>query len=131
MEFVFPWPVSPGGWLAFTSATITVVFGLILLFAPRFSFRLLRLETTPEHPEALSESRATMAGFYLGVGLCCILLDQPLLYLALGASWGFTAFGRIVSMMSDRGNTLFNWISVAIEFLLAAMPLALVFGLVA
>ncbi len=130
MGFEFPWPVSPGGWLAFISAAITVVFGLILLFAPRLSFRLMRLQTVPEHPEALSESRATMAGFYLGLGLCCILLDQPLLYLALGASWGFTAFGRMVSMMSDRGNTLFNWISVAIELILAVMPLAMVFGFV-
>lgn len=126
MEFAFPWPVGTYGWMAFWSAAITVIFGLILLFAPRLSFRLMRLQTTPEHPEALSESRATMAGFYLGVGLCCILLDQPLLYLALGVSWGFTAFGRIVSMMSDRGNTLFNWISLAIEALLAALPLVMV-----
>lgn len=130
MGFEFPWPVSPGGWLAFSSAAITVVFGLILLFAPRFSYRLMRLQTVPEHPEALSESRATMSGFYLGLGLCCLLLDQPLLYLALGASWGFTAFGRIVSMMSDRGNTLFNWVSVIIEAALAAMPLVMVFGFV-
>ena len=130
MGFEFPWPISPGGWLAFCSAAITVIFGLILLFAPRLSFRLMRLQTMPEYPEAVSESRATMAGFYLGLGLCCILLDQPLLYIALGASWGFTAFGRIVSMMSDRGNTLFNWISVAIEAILAAMPLAMVFGFV-
>lgn len=126
MEFAFPWPIDAYGWMAFWSAAITVMFGLILLFAPRLSFRLMRLQTTPEHPEALSESRATMAGFYLGVGSCCILLDQPLLYLALGVSWGFTAFGRIVSMMSDRGNTLFNWISVAIEALLAALPLIMV-----
>ena len=34
-----------------------------------------------------------MAGFYLGLGLCCILLAQPLLYLALGFSWLFAAFG--------------------------------------
>ena len=43
-----------------------------------------------------------MAGFYLGLGLCCVLLAQPLLYMALGFSWLFTAFGRLVSMMSDR-----------------------------
>ena len=69
-----------------------------------------------------------MSGFYLGVGLCCILLAQPLLYLALGASWLLTAFGRIVSMMSDRGNTLYNWVSLAIEAVLAALPLGYAFG---
>lgn len=131
MEFAFPWPVSTGGWLAFSSAAVTVVFGLILLFAPKSSYRLMRLQTVPEHPEALSESRATMAGFYLGVGLSCILLDQPLLYLALGASWGFTAFGRVVSIVLDNGNTSFNWMSVVIEAVLAILPLAVVFGFVA
>ena len=69
-----------------------------------------------------------MAGFYLGLGLCCILFAQPMLWVALGVSWGFTAFGRLISMMSDNGNTMYNWISVVIEILLAAMPLAFAFG---
>nr|WP_295464747.1 DUF4345 family protein [Mesorhizobium sp.] len=130
MEFAFPWPFSQGEWLAWSSAVITVLFGLILLFAPGLSLRLLRLQTTPDHPEALSEARATMSGFYLGLGLCCILFAQPMLYIALGVSWALTVFGRIVSMMSDRGNTLYNWVSVAVEIVLAALPLAFAFGLV-
>jgi uncharacterized membrane protein HdeD (DUF308 family) len=130
VEFAFPWPFSQGEWLAWSSAAVTVVFGLILFFAPGLSLRLLRLQTTPEHPEALAEARATMSGFYLGLGLCCILFAQPMLYIALGASWALTAFGRIVSMMSDRGNTLYNWVSVAVEIVLAALPLAFAFGLV-
>ncbi len=101
------------------------------LFLPGLSLRLLRLRTTDNHPEALSEARSTMAGFYLGVGLCCILLAQPLLYLALGFSWLFTAFGRVVSMLSDRGNTAFNWVSVVIELVLATLPLLFAFGFVA
>lgn len=130
MEFAFPWPFSQGEWLAWSSAAITVLFGLILFFAPGLSLRLLRLQTTPDHPEALSEARATMSGFYLGLGLTCILFAQPMLYIALGVSWALTAFGRIVSMMSDRGNTLYNWVSVAVEIVLAALPLVFAFGLV-
>ncbi|MBX3571872.1 MAG: DUF4345 family protein [Mesorhizobium sp.] len=130
MEFAFPWPFSHGEWLAWSSAVVTVLFGLILFFAPGLSLRLLRLQTTPEHPEALAEARATMSGFYLGLGLTCILFAQPMLYIALGVSWALTAFGRIVSMMSDRGNTLYNWVSVAVEIVLAALPLAFAFGLV-
>ena len=128
MEFAFPWPTSQGEWLAWGSAAVTVFFGVVLMFAPTLSLRLLRLQTTPEHPEALSEVRATMAGFYLGLGLCCILLAQPLLYMALGFSWLFTAFGRIVSMMSDRGNTIYNWVSIVIDLALAALPLGFAFG---
>lgn len=131
MEFAFPWPMTNGEWMAWASAAVTVLFGLVLLFLPGLSLRLLRLRTTDNHPEALSEARSTMAGFYLGVGLCCILLAQPLLYLALGFSWLFTAFGRVVSMLSDRGNTAFNWVSVVIELLLATLPLLFAFGFVA
>lgn len=131
MEFSFPWPTSQGEWLAWSSAVVTVAFGLIFLFAPRLSFRLLRLQPTEKHPEAVGEARATMSGFYLGLGLCCILLAQPMLYLALGFSWLFTAFGRIVSMLSDEGNTIYNWVWLVIEVALAMLPLALALGFVA
>jgi uncharacterized membrane protein HdeD (DUF308 family) len=130
MSFEFPWPFTQGEWLAWSSAAVTILFGLIMLFMPRIGLRILRLQTVPEHPEATSEARATMSGFYLGLGLCCILLAQPLLYMALGFSWLFTAFGRAVSMLSDRGNTLYNWISLVIELVLAALPLAFSLGFV-
>lgn len=119
----FYWPMSQGEWLAWSSAAVTILFGLLLLFAPRLSLRILRLQTAPDHPEAVSEARATMAGFYLGVGISALLFAQPLVYLAIGAGWAFTAFGRIISMMSDRGVTLYNLVSVVIEILLAASPL--------
>ncbi len=129
MEFY--WPASQGEWLAWISALVTLGFGLLLLFAPRLSFRILRLQTHQEHPEALAEGRGTMSGFYLGLSICCILFAQPMLWVALGVSWAITAFGRLISMMSDRGNTLYNWISIAIELVLAALPLLFAFGFIA
>ncbi len=129
MDVAFPWPATQGEWLAWSAAAATVFFGLILLFAPHLSFRMLRLQPAPAHPEAVAEARARMAGFYLGLGLSCILLGpQAVLYMALGFSWLFTAFGRIVSMLSDRGNTLFNWSSMLVELGLAALPLGYAFG---
>ncbi|MBC7280831.1 DUF4345 family protein [Hoeflea sp.] len=128
MEFY--WPSTQGEWLAWSSAVVTVVFGLTLLLAPRLSLRILRLQTAPDHPEALSEARGTMAGFYIGIGLCALLFAQPLIYLALGTGWAFTAFGRIVSVVSDRGLTGYNLVSVAIEAILAALPLLYGLGLV-
>ncbi len=128
MEFSFPWPVSQGEWLAWSSAVVTLAFGLALFFAPGLCFRLLRLQPKPEKPAAIAEGRGRMAGFYLGVGLCCIVLAQPLLYMALGFSWLFTAFGRILSMTSDRANTPYNCAFVVIELVLAAAPLAFAFG---
>ena len=130
MEFSFPWPFSQGEWLAWSSAAVTVLFGLILLFLPGVSLRIMRLQPSDLRPSAVGEARSTMAGFYLGVGLCCILLAQPFLYMALGISWLFTAFGRLVSILSDRGSTFYNWFSLVLELVLAALPLVFVFGLV-
>jgi len=130
MEFQFPWPMTQGEWLAWSSAAVTILFGLIMLFLPRIGLKILRLQPVPSHPEAVSEARATMAGFYLGVGISCIVMAQVWLYLALGLSWLFTAFGRIVSMLSDGANTPYNWISVIIELALAAMALGYGLGLI-
>lgn len=131
MEFAFPWPVTQGEWLAWASAAFTALLGAVLLFAPGLSFRLLRLQSQPERPEAYAAARANMAGFYLGLGLSALLLAQPLLYMALGFSWLFTAFGRIVSMMSDRATGLSNWLWLVVDLALAGLALAYALGFVA
>ena len=112
-----------GQWFAIASALITIGFGFICLLAPKTTFHILRLRTAEGVPQALSESRATMSGFYFGVGILAVAFSQPLLWLALGVSWAFTAFGRLVSILFDKGNTRFNWISVSMEAALAAGPL--------
>lgn len=129
MDFAFPSPITQGEWLAWSSAVATTAFGLVLLFAPRISLRLLRLQTAPERDHAVASVRGTLAGFPLGLGLSCILLAQPLLYMALGFSWLFAAFGRIVSMLSDRGGTFYNLAALLLELALAALPLGFAFGL--
>jgi hypothetical protein len=123
-------PQSLGEWLAWASAIVTLIFGFMCLLTPRLSLRILRLQTFPDIPEAVSESRATMAGFYLGTGFLTIALNQPFIWLVLGAGWAFTAFGRLVSIIFDRGNTSFNWISIVIEASLAAAPLVYALGIV-
>ena len=130
MEYEFPWPMSQGEWLAWSSALVTFLFGVFMFFAPATALRVLRLQPRPERPEAVAEARSTMAGFYLGLGLSCILLAQPLLYLALGLSWALTAFGRLVSILSDKASTLYNWISLIVEIALALGALLFAFGLI-
>lgn len=123
-------PQSAGEWLAWASAIVTLVFGLLCFLMPRLSFRIMRLRTAEGVPEAVAESRATMAGFYLGTSIVAILFNQPFVWMVLGAGWAFTAFGRLVSIVIDRGNTTFNWISIAIEASLAAAPILYAFGIV-
>lgn len=130
MEFYMP--ASPGEWLAWTSAAITLALGLTGMFAPRIMLRLMRLQTLPGRDSAIAEIRASYGGFRIGIGAACLLLHpQPLLYLALGAAWTATAFGRIVSMMSDQGNSPYNWAMLVFEVILAGLPLAYVLGFAA
>src|SRR5919109_4753887 len=130
MEFSFPWPTTQGEWLAWSSAAVTVLFGLIMLFLPNIGLKILRVQASPDHPGTVAATRATIAGFHLGVGISSILLAQPLLYLALGFSWLFTAFGRLISILSDRGNTIYNWIWLVVELALAGLPLAFALGFI-
>jgi len=129
MELAFPWPTTNGEWLAWASAAFTILFGLALMFAPGLSLKLLRLRTAEAHPEAFGAARATMAGFYLGAGLCALLLAQPFIYMTLGVCWLLAAFGRVVSMLSDRGNTVSNWAWLIVELVAGALPLGFSLGL--
>lgn len=130
MELAFPWPYSQGEWLAWWSAAATVLFGLMALFAPVTMLRLLRLEPRADRPGGLAASRASLAGFHIGLGLACILLAQPMLYVALGLAWGITAFGRLVSMMSDGTSGPYNLIALALELVLTAPAVLFGFGLI-
>ncbi|MDZ5699405.1 DUF4345 domain-containing protein [Chelativorans sp. M5D2P16] len=130
MNFAFPWPYSQGEWLAWGAAAFTIFLGLVAMFAPRLALRALRLAAMEGRPDALAASRAQLGGFYIGVGASAILFAQPLIYLTLGLSWALAAFGCIVSMMSDRGNTLRNWGGLALMLALAALPLAFALGFV-
>ena len=49
--------------------------------------------------------------------------------MTLGFCWLLAAFGRIVSMLSDSGNTIYNWAWIVLELVLALLPLAFAFGL--
>lgn len=130
MLMIIP-PQSPGEWLAWASAFVTFGFGLVCFLMPRLSLRILRLQTRPDVPEAAAESRATMAGFYLATSLASVAFDQPFVWMVLGAGWAFTALGRLISMIFDRGFTAFNLLAFALEIALAAGPLLFALGIVA
>lgn len=114
-------------YLASLSAVITVGFGLLCLCAPRYSLSLIHLQTREGRHEAVAESRGTIAGFYLGVGLLCLVAPSPVAFWALALGWLFTAFGRGVSILLDNGRTKFNFGSILCELALglAALPAAL------
>ncbi|KQY25998.1 DUF4345 family protein [Rhizobium sp. Root482] len=128
MEFYIP--TETGEFLAFCAAVATAAIGIVFLFAPGLAFRALGLDLREGRRGGYAEARSVMGGFPLGLGLAAVLLAQPMVYLALGAAFALAAFGRILSMLSDGGNTLVNWAYLLVQIVLAGLPLAYVFGFV-
>lgn len=131
MEMTLEWPEWPmvlGDQLSFVCAGFTAFLGLMFLFLPNVSLRITGLQAV--RSEGLGAARGPMAGFLLGTGLTAILFAQPFLYLALGVCWLFTAFGRLVSILSDRGGTIYNWLFLILELALGLIPVAVFFGYV-
>ena len=125
MEFYFPTEL--GEQLAFCSAAFTALAGFVMMFAPGHALRLLGLQAREGRPEGYGEARS-MGGFYLGFGVSAIMLAQDWIYMALGASFVMAAFARIISILSDRGSTLLNYLLLVVQVAIAALPLLHVFG---
>lgn len=128
MEFYIP--TETGEFLAFCAAVVTSLLGLIFLFAPGIAFRALGIDLREGRRGGYAEARSTMGGFHLGLGIAALLLAQPMVYLALGAAFALAAFGRVLSMLSDSGNTVVNWLYLIVQVALSALPLGYVFGFI-
>ncbi|KRB63034.1 hypothetical protein ASE04_00655 [Rhizobium sp. Root708] len=125
MELYFPEEL--GEQLAFCSAAFAVLAGLIIMFAPGYSMRLFGLQPREGRRDGYAELRST-GGMYLALGLTPIMLAQPNVYLVFGASFAMAAFARIISLLSDKGSTILNYLLLVVQIVLAALPLAYVFG---
>lgn len=127
MEFYFP--TEFGEQLAFGAAAVAALIGTLVMFAPGLTLKFFALQPRDFRPEGYGAARSA-GGLMVGFSATALMLAQPTLYLAFGAAMALAAFGRILSIMSDRGNTLRNFLLLIVEILLAALPLFYVFGLV-
>jgi hypothetical protein len=128
-QFQFVLPESLDGILPAVSAVVTAAYGLLAFLAPRTALSVMRLKPVGEMWPAAGEARGTLAGFYLAAAFVVLATGSFPAVLLLGLCWLMTAFGRMISMLSDNGNNLFNWLALIQEFVLAGLPLAVVFGL--
>ncbi|MCQ0986823.1 AGROH133_08824 family phage infection protein [Jiella marina] len=127
----FALPTTNADWLPFAAACFTALIGLFALFAPVTTLAAIGLAPSAVRKDALGGARASLAGFWLGVGILgAALYDQPFVQLALGAGWLFSAFGRLVSLLSD-GTTARALFYLLIELLLAVALLGPALGLIA
>jgi hypothetical protein len=128
MELYFPTEL--GEQLAFCAAAFTALVGLLMMFAPGYAYRFYGLQVREGRQGAYAESRS-VGGFYVGLGVSAILFAQMWIYMALGIAFAVAAFGRILSLMSDRGGgAMVNLLLLVVQAALAAALLVYAFGFI-
>ena len=120
------------GWVLMAVALLTLGLGLISLFMPDAALSIMRLQTSIKTPFARGETRGTLGGFYCAIGGTYLLLPQPVDFVALvmGAAWVFTGIGRMLSILVDRGWTLYNVFATLFELVIGTLVIGLIFGIV-
>jgi len=121
MNFTFPWPYSPGEWLAWIGAALTMLFGILHLLVPQV------LGTAPS---SRGGSRSLLGGFYAGIGLSAILFAQPFTYAALCLGWALAALGQVFSILFDKGSATAKLPMLVGALFMAALPFLFLWGYV-
>jgi hypothetical protein len=123
MEFSLPeFPSAPGAQAAFIAAGFSIFLGLVFLAFPGFCGQMVGLDSRESRAGAIGELRAA-GGFLAGLALATLMFDQPVLYTALGSAFALAAFGRILSLMSDRAATFLNFLLLMVQIVLAGATL--------
>lgn len=94
-------------------AVVTAVLGCLGLLFPSAVGRVLGLE--PDKPLGISEFRATYGGFFLCLGIGCLLAQSVPAFTVVGAAWCAAALTRIVSFVVDGSRTWQNLAGVGFE----------------
>ncbi len=121
-------PVSTGEWVQVSGAAFTILVGLILLLAPGMFLRISGQAGESVERSAKIVLRSHLSGLCLGLGVAVLLLQQPLLYLALGISWGFLALSQIISIIVDRDFSISGFILLIAKSSIAAVLILSVLG---
>jgi hypothetical protein len=84
----------------FIGAILTTVLGIGGLLKPLVVAKLVGL--TPSEPHGISEIRATLGGFFIGLGGFALYSQNTVIYEAVGIGWVGAAIARIFSLIIDR-----------------------------
>ena len=105
-------------------AVATVVLGCLGLFFPKAVGRILGIE--PARPLGISEFRATYGGFFLCLGIGCLVAQSVQVFTVVGAAWCAAAFARMMSYVVDGSRSSHNLAGMGVE---TGIGLALLAGL--
>jgi len=94
-------------------AVVTVILGCLGLLFPKAVGRVLGIET--HKPLGISEFRATYGGFFLCLGIGCLVAQSAHVFTVVGAAWCAAAFARVVSYAVDGSRTGHNLAGAGVE----------------
>ncbi|NLF03319.1 MAG: hypothetical protein GX601_20335 [Anaerolineales bacterium] len=101
------------------AAALTIVTGLVSLVRPRSVTGFTGLQ--PVGGRGVTEIRAVLGGFFIGLGAAPLILSADAVYQALGIGYLVVALTRAVGMIIDRSAIRSNWISLATEIVLGVV----------
>jgi hypothetical protein len=101
--------------LKVAAAIGTILTGLVSLFLPRSITGFTGLSFTG--PRGITEIRAVLGAFFVGLGISPLILQAPETYQMLGITYLIVAAVRLVSMFYDKSVVRSNTISVVVEVL--------------
>jgi hypothetical protein len=101
--------------LKIIAAVGTIATGLISLIRPQSVMGFIGLE--PTGPRGITEIRAVLGAFFIGMGVAPLILNAPAAYRTLGISYLLVAVVRTASMIIDKSVGQSSIISVAAEII--------------
>jgi hypothetical protein len=99
--------------LKIATAIATILTGAISLFWPLKVRGFTGLEVNGGR--GITEIRAVLGGFFIGLGGAVLLISEPAAYLTLGIAYLVVALVRTISMFIDKSIVQSNVISVITE----------------
>jgi len=105
--------------LKIVAAIATILTGVVSLFWPLKVRGFTGLEVNGGR--GITEIRAVLGGFFIGLGAAVIFLNDPAAYLTLGIAYLVVAAVRTISMFVDKSVVQSNVISVITEVILGVI----------
>ncbi len=121
-------PVTTSEWIQAIAAAMTFLIGFLFLLVPKFALRMSGQANESIDGGARTAVRSHLSGVLMGFGMAALLLQQPLLYLALGAGWGFATVTQIVSIVVDANRTAASFITLMVKAVIASFVVLSVLG---
>ncbi len=102
--------------LKILAAIATILTGMVSLFWPLRVRGFTGLDV--DGGRGVTEIRAILGGFFIGLGAAVLILNDPAAYQTLGIAYIVVGVIRTISMFVDKSVVRSNIISVAAEVIL-------------